>query len=92
MSLVELAKTQKSWGIKVGLLNDERIHNSPSFNTIIGDLGTKDVAIFDNESVLLTNAPDGKILSAILTNDSEKLKKAKLFFCKLWDESEKLTG
>jgi hypothetical protein len=88
-NLIELAKTQKSWGVEVRLLSGDLIH-SPFLNKLIDDDGTKDVAIFDELSVLLTNAPDGNIISATLTNNSEKLKKAKSYFQELWRKSEQI--
>lgn len=89
-NLIEQAKAQESWGVEVRLLNGEWINESPFVSNLLRDIETLDVVIYDNESVLLTNAPNGKIVSATLTNNSEKLKKANLFFEKLWNESKQL--
>lgn len=89
-NLVEKAKAQTNWGVKVRLLNGEWINESPFVSDLLRDIETLDVVIYDNESVLLTNAPNGNIVSATLTNNSQQLKKANLFFEKLWNESKQI--
>lgn len=90
-NLVEKAKEQAKWGVDVRLLNGEWISESPFVSDLLRDIETMDIVIYDKESVLLTNVDrDDKIISATLTNNQLKLKKAQLFFEKLWNESKKI--
>jgi tetratricopeptide (TPR) repeat protein len=90
-NLLEKAKEQAKWGVDVRLLNGEWISESPFVSDLLRDIETMDIVIYDKESVLLTNVDrDDKIISATLTNNQLKLKKAQLFFEKLWNESKKI--
>lgn len=91
LKLVAIEQSKWDTKLKVRLLNGKWFEESPFVSGYLRDLGTQDIVIYDNESVLLTNTDDnGRIISSTLTTNEHRLRTAMRLYEKLWEAAEEI--
>ncbi len=91
VKLENKAKEQKKWGVEVRIISSKWINESPYVSELLKDIGSIDIVIFDEESVLFTNVDNSyNMISATLTTNLHRLQKSKEFYEKLWAEADKI--
>ena len=83
--LLKLAKPQMEIGVEVRKISLQWVRGSSFLSEYIGELGTEDIVLFDDEALLMTDInSDKKMTSAMVTIDRHKIRNAREFYDKLW--------